>query len=121
MIGLPNETKDDVINTVNFLNKLDIQGIKIHSTYVVKNTKLEKMYISGEYIPLTMEKYLDQLALVISHIKEDVIIHRVSGDAPKDILVAPTWNTHKKLIINGLDKLLIERNITQGCDIKNDN
>ena len=113
IIGLPNETKDDIINTVNFLNYHNIQGLKIHSCYVVKNTKLEEMYLKNEYRPITLEYYLESLCYIISHIKENIIIHRISGDAPKDILVVPSWNTHKKWVINGIEKKLKEKDLWQ--------
>lgn len=114
MCGLPYEEKNDVKQTVNFLNMHDIQGIKIHSCYVVKNTDLEKLYINGNFNPISLDEYLDDLIYIITHIKKDIIIHRVSGDAPKNLLVAPEWNSHKKLVLNGLDKILKEKNLYQG-------
>lgn len=114
MVGLPNETFDDVKNTVDFVNSLNIQGLKIHSTYVTKDTYLYKMYISGKYIPLTLEEYLSSLTYILTHINPNIVIHRVSGDAPKDILVAPSWNSHKKLVLNGIEKILKEQNLYQG-------
>ena len=114
MIGLPTETFDDIKNTVDFINKHDIQGLKIHSTYIVKNTILADMYFNKKYEPITLEYYLDSLAYVITHIRKDLIIHRISGDAPKDLLVAPEWNLHKKWILNGFEKLLKEQDFWQG-------
>lgn len=114
MIGLPDETHIGISNTVSFLNQHNIQGLKIHSCYIVKNTGLEKLYNDGKYIPLTLEQYLEECTYVLTHINPNIIIHRVSGDAPKDLLVAPSWNIHKKWIINGLDKLLKEKNLFQG-------
>ena len=114
MIGLPNETMQDIENTVKYINSLNIQGIKIHSTYVAKGTVLEKMYKEGKYEPLTLEEYLDKLLYVITHLRQDIIIHRISGDAPKDLLVAPDWNFHKKWVLNGLDKMMRKQNRFQG-------
>ena len=119
MIGLPHsaevvESHRDITNTIEFLNQHNIQGLKIHSCYIVKNTGLEKLYNDGKYIPLTLEQYLEECTYVLTHINPNIIIHRVSGDAPKDLLVAPSWNIHKKWIINGLDKLLKEKNLFQG-------
>lgn len=114
MIGLPKETFEDLKNTVNFISKHNIQGIKIHSTYVIKDTKLYDMYLKGEYIPLTLDEYLNNLSYVITHINPDIVIHRLSGDAPKDMLVAPSWNSHKKLVLNGINRLLEEKNLYQG-------
>ncbi|MBP3707728.1 MAG: TIGR01212 family radical SAM protein [Clostridia bacterium] len=114
MVGLPGETHEDIANTISFINNHSIQGIKIHSTYIVKNTKLEKMYKDGKYIPLELENYLDEIIFILTHIKKDIIVHRISGDAPKDLLVAPKWNSHKKLVLNGIDKILKEKNLYQG-------
>ena len=114
MVGLPNEDLTDLKNTVKFLNEHKLQGIKIHSTYVVKNTELEKMYNAGKYNPISLENYLDALVFIITHINPNFIIHRISGDAPKELLVAPEWNLHKKLVLNGLDKIMRERDLWQG-------
>ena len=114
MVGLPGENFDDVKNTVDFINVHNIQGIKIHSTYVVKNTVLADMYFSGEYVPISLEYYLDALTYIVTHISPEVVIHRISGDSPKDLLVAPEWNLHKKWVLNGFDKILREQNLWQG-------
>ena len=114
MIGLPGETFDDLKNTVDFINSHNIQGLKIHSTYVVKNTVLADMYFDGSYEPISLEYYLESLTYVVTHISPDVVIHRISGDAPKDLLIAPDWNLHKKWVLNGFDKILREQNLWQG-------
>ena len=114
MVGLPNETIEDIKNTVQFINFHNVKGIKIHSCYVIKNTKLEQLYLTGKYVPLTLENYISNCAYILTHLNPNIVIHRVSGDAPKDLLVAPDWNSHKKWIINGLDKFLKENNLYQG-------
>ena len=114
MVGLPNETIEDIKNTIQFINLHNIKGIKIHSCYVIKNTKLEQLYLTGKYVPLTLENYISNCAYILTHLNPNIVIHRVSGDAPKDLLVAPDWNSHKKWIINGLDKFLKENNLCQG-------
>lgn len=114
MIGLPNETDEDLKNTVDFINNHNIQGLKIHCTYVVKNTELANMYNNGLYNTITLDYYLDSVVYILTHISPDIVIHRVSGDAPKDLLIAPDWNSHKKWIINGLDKLMREKDLWQG-------
>ena len=119
MIGLPNESFDDVKNTVDFINKHNIQGIKIHSTYVVKNTVLADMYFDGSYVPISLEYYLNDLTYIITHISSDVVIHRISGDAPKHLLIAPEWNLHKKWVLNGFEKILREQDLWQGKYYKN--
>ena len=114
MVGLPTETFDDIKNTVSFINNHKIQGIKIHSTYVVKETKLANLYQNNQYTPITLEYYLDCVTYILTHISPSFVIHRVSGDAPKDLLLAPNWNLHKKWILNGLEKKLKEENLWQG-------
>lgn len=114
MVGLPNESEKDIKNTIDFLNNHNISGLKIHSCYVVKNTKLEELYNTGKYTILELDEYLNSCAYILTHINPNIIIHRISGDAPKELLVAPDWNIHKKWIINGLDKILKEKNLWQG-------
>ena len=106
MIGLPRETHEDLVKTVEFINQQNIQGIKIHSTYVVENTKLAEMYQKNEYEPMTLENYIEEACYVLTHIHSNIIVHKISGDAPKDILIAPSWNAHKKWILNGIEKRL---------------
>ena len=118
MVGLPNETDSDLKNTVDFINRHSIQGLKIHCTYIVKNTKLADMYNNGLYNPISLDYYLNALSYIITHISPDIVIHRVSGDAPKDLLIAPEWNLHKKWILNGLDKLMKDKDIWQGMYIQ---
>ena len=114
MIGLPGEDFNDLKNTVNFLNSHNIQGIKIHSTYVVENTKLCDLYNDGLYDPISLNDYLEKVVYVLTHINPNVVVHRISGDAPKDLLVAPEWNSHKKLVLNGVDRILREQDLWQG-------
>lgn len=114
MVGLPNETLEDIKNTVEFINKHNIQGLKIHSTYVVEHTQLYQLYKEENYSPISLEYYLECLCYIITHISPEVVIHRISGDAPKDILVAPSWNSHKKWIMNGFNKKMIDEDLWQG-------
>ena len=114
MVGLPTETKQDIMNTVNFVNSHKLQGIKIHSTYVVENTQLADMYKKGEYKALDLDDYIETLIDIITHLNPNFIIHRISGDAPKDILVAPYWNAHKMWILHGFEKRFYARDLWQG-------
>lgn len=113
MIGLPGETHADLINTVEFINKHNVQGIKIHSTYVVENTGLAEMYQNHKYEPMLLEAYIEEACYVLTHINSSIVVHKISGDAPKDILIAPSWNLHKKWILNGVEKRLKERSASQ--------
>ena len=114
MIGLPDETMDDLANTIDFVNRHSIDGIKIHNVYVVKNTVLANLYYKRTYSPMDFDEYLECLVYAITHLRPDIVIHRISGDAPKDLLIAPEWNVHKKWVLNGLDKVLKEKDLWQG-------
>ena len=118
MVGLPTETEEDIINTVQFLNKQDIQGIKIHSTYIVKNTKLAQMYEQKTYQALELDDYIETLLDIITHLRKDIVIYRISGDAPKDILIAPYWNEHKMWILHTFEKRMEGRDLWQGKEYK---
>ena len=115
MVGLPNESHADIIKTVDFINSQPVKGIKIHSTYVTNNSGLFELYNSGNYSPLELEEYLAELEFILTHLRHDIVIHRVSGDPPKESFVAPEWMLHKKRILNGIDKIMREKNLTQGC------
>lgn len=119
MLGLPNESIKDIKNTVKYINNLEINGIKIHSTYILKETVLEKWYNEGKYVPLKLEEYLDKLLLVITNLRPEIVIHRISGDPPKELLVAPKWNEHKKWVLNGFEKIMKEQNRFQGDSFYN--
>ena len=119
MVGLPNENFEDLKNTIEFINSIDIQGIKIHSTYVISNTYLAKLYEQGSYTPITYDEYMDSLCYIITHLRPDIVIHRISGDAPKDLLIAPDWDIHKKWVMNGLFKRMNNEDLWQGMYYNN--
>ena len=114
MVGLPNETHEDIVNIVNYLNKKEIQGIKIHSTYVLKDTILAQLYLNGEYNALSLEEYVEEVVYILTHIKESIIIHRITGDPPKDMLIAPLCSNSKKKVLNSITKIFKEQKIKQG-------
>ncbi|MBO7093973.1 MAG: hypothetical protein J6W33_03610 [Spirochaetia bacterium] len=103
-----------MLNTINHLNTLDIQGIKIHSLFVLKGTELEKMYLENKFKVLTLDEYIDITVSQICLLNEDVVIHRISGDAPKDLLVAPLWSLKKFVVMNEIDKKMRKENLYQG-------
>jgi len=109
---------NDIKTTLDLVNNSNIDGIKIHSTYVVKNTVLENLYKSGDYIPLSLEEYMYDLLYIVTHLSPNMIIHRICADAPKNILVAPEWNLHKKWILNGFENKMRELDLFQGCFYK---
>ena len=115
IIGLPGETKEDVSNTVNFINKFNLWGIKIHSIYVMKNTVLEKMYYENNYEPPTLDDYVDQATYVLCNISPNMIVHRLTGDCPAGLLVAPEWNRDKNKVIRLINMKMEENGWVQGC------
>ena len=119
IIGLPGEDKSDVINTVEFVNMHDVQGIKLQLLHVLKETDLETEYVLGKFEVLSLEEYMDILCDAIEHIRDDIILHRITGDGPKKILIAPEWSKDKKRVLNYINKALSDRNIVQGRRYEN--
>ena len=115
MLGLPGETQDHVRRTVAFLNRHDLAGVKLHSLYVMKGTPLAELYRRGEYTPLTEEEYIRGAADAIARLSPSFVLHRVTGDCRRDLLMAPAWSAHKIRVIQGLDRLLTENGWHQGC------
>ena len=112
--GLPFETETDMYNTIRYLNKLDIQGIKIHSLFILKGTELEKLYYETNFHVLTMEEYVKSTSKQIAMLRNDIIIHRINGDAPIDLLIEPKWSIKKLVCMNEIDKYLKVNNLYQG-------
>jgi radical SAM protein (TIGR01212 family) len=114
--GFPIETKDDMIATTDYLNTLDIQGIKIHMLHVMKHTLLGYMYTKDPFELISLETYVDIVVTQIERMNPAVIIHRVTGDSPSDQLLAPTWTKKKFIVMNEIDKRMRKRDTYQGID-----
>ncbi len=114
IIGLPDEGMEEVEETVDFLTRLPIWGLKIHSIYVMEGTRLADMYKRGEYTPPSLDEYTEAAVYVLSHVPSDVVIHRLTGDCPKDMLIAPEWNRDKHAVIDAINKKMKERGLSQG-------
>ena len=117
--GLPNETKEDMLNTVKYLNNLDIQGIKIHMLSIVKGTKLEKMYQKEKFHVLTKDEYIDIVVEQLELLRPEIVINRITGDPNKDDLIDPKWLIKKFVVLNDIDKDLLKRNTYQGKKVIN--
>lgn len=113
--GLPGENISDVKETVSYINKFKYFGIKIHSLYVMENTSLAEMYRSGEYTPISLGEYVETVVYILTHIHPSVTVHRLTGDCPKDMLVAPEWNKEKHTTINYIVSKMQMENLSQGC------
>ena len=135
IFGLPGETEEDMLNSVKFvveqnrhaeqntrhpeldsgsnniapdLRRDDRWGLKITSLYVLKNTLLSQMYEAGQYQPLTKEQYFDLLKKALPLIPENCVVHRLTGDPPKSLLLAPNWTTDKKRVLNELMRIIFD-------------
>ena len=118
IIGLPGETAEDAEKTAEYVASFKPFGVKIHSIYVMRGTELEKMFNSGLYTPPSLEEYTESAAHAIAAMSEDTVIHRLTGDCPKDMLVAPDWNRDKHFIIRKIEEKLEEKNLRQGSLFK---
>ena len=116
IVGLPHETFSHVKETVEYINRFDLFGIKIHSIYVMEGTRLAEMYEKGAYVPPTFVEYVDSAVYILTHISPKIIIHRLTGDCPRDLLVAPEWNKQKNEIINTIVYKMQQSNLYQGCE-----
>ena len=115
--GLPYETKKDMLNTVKYLNKLDIQGIKIHMLSITKDTPIEKMYQEEKFKLLSKEEYIDIVVDQLELLREEIVIHRITGDPKLDELIEPTWLTKKFCVLNDIDKEMVRRDTYQGSKL----
>ena len=112
--GLPYETKEDMINTIKFVNDCKVDGIKIHMLYIAKNTQLASLYEKNKFHILTREEYIDIVCSQLRLLNEDVVVMRITGDPELNELVAPEWLIKKFMVLNGLDQEMVKRNIYQG-------
>lgn len=112
--GLPYETKEMMLETVKHLNKLDIQGIKIHMLHILKNTPLETYYDKNKFHVLTKEEYVDIVCDQIEELNDNIVIHRLTGDGDKKDLIEPLWTIKKVSVLNDIDKELEKRGTYQG-------
>jgi radical SAM protein (TIGR01212 family) len=112
--GLPYETKEDMINTIKYINSLDIQGVKIHMLHIIKNTKLEELYNKEHFHVLTREEYVNIVCDQLELLRPEIVINRITGDPKKEELIEPKWLLKKFCVLNEIDKELVRRNSYQG-------
>ena len=112
--GLPYETKEMMIETVKYLNKLKIDGIKIHMLNITKGTKIASLYEKEKFHILTKEEYIDIVITQLEHLSEEIVIHRITSDPDKEQLIEPKWLIKKFCLLNDIDKEMKKRNTYQG-------
>ena len=120
ILGLPRENRETLLRTIDCVNRLPIQGIKLQLLHVLSDSDLAEIYEAGEYIPLTKEEYIALVGECIAHLREDIIIHRLTGDGDKNTLLAPLWSLRKRDVLNSIHKYLKENGIRQGMYCKID-
>ena len=114
IIGLPGEGEGEIDSTVDVINESGSWGVKIHSIYVMEGTALAEMYQRGEYEPPALKEYVRLSARSLSRLKPDMVVHRITGDCPDGLLVAPEWNRDKNKVINLIRKRLESDGLCQG-------
>ncbi|MBE6644588.1 MAG: TIGR01212 family radical SAM protein [Ruminococcaceae bacterium] len=114
IIGLPGENKSDAVATAKYISSFGVWGIKIHSIYVMRGTRLAETYEKNLYTPPTLDEFCDTCAECVGSISPDTVIHRLTGDCPRDMLIAPDWNKSKNEIIDGIIAAMKKRGISQG-------
>ncbi len=114
IFGLPGETKEDMLKTVDYVAHSGAQGIKFHLLHLMSGTQMVKQYESGELKLLSQEDYIDLICKGIAMIPQDMVVHRLTGDAPRESLIGPMWSLKKWEVLNAIDKALVDNDIYQG-------
>lgn len=114
ILGLPGETTEMVLETIQYLNHLSIFGIKLQLLHVLKNTDLADDYLAEKFETLSKEDYMSLLITCLKNLSPEIVIHRLTGDGPKDLLIAPTWSLYKRDFFNTLHRHLKQTGEYQG-------
>ena len=118
ILGLPGESREDILETISYLNHMDIQGIKLQLLHVLKGTDLAEDYLAGKFRVYTMEEYIDLVIDCLEHLSPEIVVHRLTGDGPKELLLAPLWSSAKKTVLNTLHHQCKVRGAWQGKQYK---
>ena len=114
ILGLPRETKEMMLETVCYLGNLPIDGIKLQLLHVLKGTRLAKLYEKEPFPILSLEEYTDLVTNCIAYLPQSVVIHRISGDGPKSILLEPKWSANKRQVLNAIGAKFRQNGLYQG-------
>jgi len=118
IVGLPGESRKDILETVSFVAKLGVWGVKFHMLYIQKDTDLYEYYCSNPFKVLTLEEYVNIIVDALEILPPETVVHRVTGDGVKKLLEAPLWTLDKLRVLSEIDRVLRERNSYQGCGQK---
>lgn len=114
ILGLPGETKEMIYESVSYINRFSPFGVKLQLLHFLKDTDLGDAYLNGEVTPLTKEQYVSLVVDCLERLSPDITIHRLTGDGPKDILLAPLWSLNKRDVLNSIHKECKARGAYQG-------
>ena len=119
ILGLPGETVADMLATIQYLNqklvgRFPMCGIKLQLLHVLQNTDLADAYDRQEFSVMTLEQYIDTVVTCLEYLSPDIVIHRLTGDGPKDLLIAPLWSRNKRNVLNTLHSVMRQRQTFQG-------
>lgn len=114
ILGLPGESTQDILNTMKYLNHQDIQGIKLQLLHVLQGTDLASDYEKGLFRTYERDEYISLVISCLEHLRPDMVIHRITGDGPKDLLIAPLWASRKREVLNLLHHQMKENHNYQG-------
>ncbi len=116
ILGLPGETKEMMLTSLARVTELPIQGIKLQLLHVLKGTDLATFYEKEPFPLFTMDEYCNFIVDCLERIPETIVVHRITGDGPRQLLLAPLWSTDKKRVLNTIQRILKERDTWQGKD-----
>lgn len=114
ILGLPHEIKEHVLSTINYLNQHGTWGVKLQLLHVLRDTDLAKLYEQNAYRPLSQDAYIDLVIDCLEHLAPDIVVHRLTGDGPRDLLLAPCWSLDKRTVLNTLHHTMKLRGAHQG-------
>lgn len=115
ILGLPGENPEMLLQTIEHMNRIGTWGVKLQLLHVLDGTDLGTLYQNGQYQPLDKDTYLEDVIACIARLSPEIVIHRVTGDGPSDLLLAPMWSRNKRDVLNTLHHRLKQQNVYQGC------
>lgn len=117
IVGLPGEERSDMIESIEYLNKISVWGVKIHLLHVIRGTKLHTLYKTSSFKLVEEDEYIELICEFLSRLDSKIVIHRLTGDGSRDTLIGPLWSLNKRKTLNSIDKALKEKNLIQGCKL----
>ncbi len=116
ILGLPDETPEQVLQTITHLNGIGTWGVKLQLLHILRGTDLASLYEKGTYLPLTQESYTSLLIRCLEHLSPEMVVHRLTGDGPRNLLLAPLWSLDKRHVLNTLHHAMKQQGARQGSN-----